>query len=159
MMRIADETDADLLAGIIKKAHTDVACRFNLTPENCPKHPSNCTPAWVMGDLVRGVRYLLAEQDSEAVGCVAVEKADPTICYLERLSVLPGNRRNGIGQRLVEQVFQVAADLEVPRIGIGIIADYLELKAWYLKLGFTEGETKTFAHLPFRVLLMTYTLP
>jgi len=80
------------------------------------------------------------------------------MCYLERLSVLACKRRNGIGQRLVEQVFATAADLNVPRIGIGIIADFTELKAWYLKLGFTEGETKTFAHLPFQVLLMVYKL-
>jgi hypothetical protein len=38
------------------------------------------------------------------------------------------------------------------------IADFTELKEWYKKLDFREGETKTFAHLPFRVLLMSYRL-
>jgi len=35
----------------------------------------------------------------------------------------------------------------------------MELKAWYKKMGFREGETKTFAHLPFKVLFMAYHLP
>ncbi len=50
------------------------------------------------------------------------------------------------------------AALGVPQIGIGIIADFSELKAWYKKLGFREGATKTFEHLPFQVLLMAYQL-
>jgi len=50
------------------------------------------------------------------------------------------------------------AALGVPQIGIGIIADFSELKAWYKKFGFREGATKTFEHLPFQVLLMAYQL-
>ncbi len=158
-IRIADEADVELLAEMIRKSHTDVARRFNLTPENCPKHPSNCTTAWIESDLARGVRYYLADWHGEPNGCVAFEHAGPEMGYLERLSVFPAKRRNGLGRMLVERVFQEAVDLEVSQIGIGIIAAFSELKVWYLKLGFQEGETKTFEHLPFQVLLMAYRLP
>ena len=159
MIRNAAEADAGLLAGIIRQSHTDVARRFNLTPANCPKHPSNCAVEWIENDLARGVRYYLANWQEAPVGCVAIEKADPDMCYLERLSVLPENRRHGLGQRLVEHAIDVTADLGAARIGIGIIADFSELKTWYQKLGFREGQTKTFAHLPFQVLLMAHELP
>ena len=158
-IRTADAADIDLLATLIKRSHADVAHKFNLTPENCPKHPSNCTAAWIENDLERGVRYYLADWHGETVGCVAFEQASPEMGYLERLSVLPENRRNGIGCRLVDRVFQEAAVLCVSQIGIGVIADFSELKKWYKKLDFREGETKTFTHLPFRVLLMSYRLP
>jgi len=158
MIRTADESDAKLLAMIINQSHADVARQFNLTPENCPKHPSNCADEWIENDLARGVSYYLADYQGEPAGCIALEHANPDMCYLERLSVLPENRRNGLGRRLVEHVFKVAADLDVWEIGIGIIADFIELKEWYKKLGFREGETRAFAHLPFRVLLMTYRL-
>jgi GNAT superfamily N-acetyltransferase len=158
-IRIADKADAELLAALIRKSHAGVARRFNLTPENCPKHPSNCTPAWMESDLARGVRYYLADWQGQPAGCVALEHANPQMVYLERLSVLPEKRRKGLGRQLVARVFQATADLGVPQIGIGIIADFEELKAWYIKLGFQEGETKTFEHLPFRVLLMAYRLP
>ena len=158
IIRTAHEADIDLLATVIKNSHADVARRFNLTPENCPKHPSNCVPAWIENDLARGVRYFLADWHGATAGCVALEQADPGMVYLERLSVLPEKRSNGIGRRLVDQVIQATADLGIPQIGIGIIAEFVELKAWYLQLGFRKGETKTFAHLPFRVLLMSYRL-
>ena len=158
MIRIADETDAGLLADIIRRSHADVARRFHLTPENCPKHPSNCTPAWIESDFARGVRYFLTDWQGAPVGCVALEQANPEIVYLERLSVLPAQRRHGLGQQLVERVIQESAELGVPRIGIGIIADFAELKTWYAKLGFHEGETRKFDHLPFKVLLMAYDL-
>jgi len=157
-VRIADESDVDLLAEMTRKSHADVARRFNLTPENCPKHPSNCTPAWIVNDLARGVRYFLVDWQGEPAGCVALEQADAEMVYLERLSVLPENRRKGLGRRLVEHVISATDELGVPQIGVGIIADFVELKDWYLKMGFKEGATKTFAHLPFQVLLMAYRL-
>ncbi len=36
--------------------------------------------------------------------------------------------------------------------------DDKELKRWYLKIGFVEGETKEVDHSPFLVLFITYTL-
>ena len=47
IIRTADVHEASLLAHLIRSAYGDVATRFNLTPQNCPKHPSNCTPDWV----------------------------------------------------------------------------------------------------------------
>ena len=41
-IREARRSEAGLLADIISRANQDVAQRLGLTPENCPKHPSNC---------------------------------------------------------------------------------------------------------------------
>ena len=158
-IKAAGRADIKRLAAIIQASHADVARRFNLTLGNCPKHPSNCTPDWIENDLARGVRYFVADSEGGPIGCVAMEQANPQMVYLERLSVLPEQRRRGIGRHLVERIFHETANLGVPRIGIGIIADFNELKVWYQKLGFREGETKTFEHLPFQVLLMAYDLP
>lgn len=43
-------------------------------------------------------------------------------------------------------------------MSIGIISDHTELRCWYAKIGFIEGETKAFNHLPFKVTLMEYIL-
>jgi hypothetical protein len=32
------------------------------------------------------------------------------------------------------------------------------MKDWYKRLGFVEGESKEFSHLPFRVTFMSYDL-
>lgn len=148
--------DIDILAGIIRTSFRDVAERFGLTPENCPKHPSNCTAQWVREDMDRGVVYFILESEGIAAGCVALERAEGGECYLERLAVLPDRRRRGLGRALVDHVLTQAGRLGADRVGIGIIAAQTDLKEWYRTRGFVEGETKGFAHLPFRVTFMSY---
>ena len=157
-IRTANADDISLLSSIIRAAFRDVAERFNLTPENCPKHPSNCADEWIERDLARGVTFYILEDGGTPAGCVALEKAGDDVCYLERLAVLPEHRRKGVGKALVDHVFSQARDLGAKRTGIGIIAEDAQLKRWYRKIGFVEGETRKFEHLPFLVMFMTYDL-
>jgi diamine N-acetyltransferase len=154
----AGTVDIILLSRLIRNSHQDVAKRFGLTLENCPKHPSNCTDDWIENDLARGVIYYIMNHNDDPVGCVAVEQASPDVCYLERLSVLPEQRRKGFGRALVTNVLLKAKTLGACKVDIGIISGYNELKEWYKKIGFIEGQTKEFAHLPFRVTFMSYRL-
>ena len=154
IIREAQSSDVPKLSGLIRRAYRDVADRFELTPTNCPKHPSNCTDEWIENDLSRGVRYFILEKEHKPLGCVAVEMAGDGLCYLERLAVLPHERRKGYGQQLVKHVFQEARELNVKKISIGIINRQTELKQWYQKIGFIEGEIKNFNHLPFQVCFM-----
>ena len=156
-MHIREANSRDpILSGLIRDAFRGVAETFGLTRENCPKHPSNYTDEWIETDLDRGVIYYILENDGISVGCVALEKAGPDLCYLERLAVLPGNRRNGFGKALVDHVIAQARGLGAQLISIGIIADDTDLKRWYKKLGFVELETQAFEHLPFLVTFMSY---
>lgn len=157
-MRRAGLKDTSLLCSLINDSHRDVADRFGLTPENCPKHPSNCTREWIENDLLRGVVYYIMEHDERPVGCVGVEQASPDVCFLERLSVLPDQRKQGFGRALVDNAIIKAKTLGALQVDIGIIAQHTELKRWYSKIGFMEGKTKEFPHLPFRVTFMSYKL-
>lgn len=154
MIREAEPKDCDLLAEIIRHSFRDVAFRFSLTEDNCPKHPSNCTALWIEQDILRGVRYFILSADENPVGCVGIERAGGDVCYLERLAVLPEMRGRGFGVRLVQYALSQAASMGAGRVGIGIIAEHAELRQWYEKLGFVEIQTKSFAHLPFNVCLM-----
>ena len=155
-IKMADPRDAPLLTRLIRESFRDVAERFNLTAVNCPKHPSNCGEEWIKKDFNRGVIYYILEHQGEPFGCVALERARPDQCYLERLAVLPGMRKRGFGRTLVEHVFSQAENLGVKEISVGIIAKQTELKNWYQKMGFIVGETKGFDHLPFFVTFMSY---
>lgn len=150
-IRKAGPQDISKLAGLIRDAYQDVAQRFHLTPKNCPKHPSNCTDSWVGKDMERGVVYFLLHDGGEAIGCVALERANEQEGYLERLAILPRYRQSGFGRSLVNHIVNEARSLGLERIGIGIIAKQLELKQWYQGMGFVEQGTKTFSHLPFDV--------
>jgi hypothetical protein len=60
---------------------------------------------------------------------------------------------------LVDYVFERAKDAGLKQISIGIIAEQTDLLWWYRKIGFVEGDTKEFEHLPFLVTFMMHQLP
>ena len=153
-IRQASISDIKTLTRIIRNSYHTVADKFGFNNDNCPKHPSNCTDKWVKSDMERGITYFLLESCGKGIGCVALEKANQDLWYLERLAVIPESRNKGFGKSLVEYVFHEAQLHRCKRISIGIIAKQNELKNWYSKFGFKEGLTKSFDHLPFEVTFM-----
>jgi ribosomal protein S18 acetylase RimI-like enzyme len=154
IVRRAAADEAAELAQLIREAFRDVAQRFALTPQNCPKHPSNCTRAWIEADFDRGVQYFILEEDGARMGCVGLEHPKPEIWYLERLCIRPARRRRGLGRMLARHALARAAAGGAQQVGIGIIADQTELGDWYARIGFAPVRRQRFAHLPFEVLFM-----
>lgn len=148
--------DAQLISEIVSESNRDVAIKFGLDANNCPKHPSFYNEEWVKADFGRGEQYFILESKTIAYGCVAVERPNDEVLYLNRLSVLPPYRKQGCGRNLVEFVIKEAKSACVNVISIGIIGEHTELLKWYKKLGFMPTETKSFPHLPFTVQYMTY---
>ncbi len=155
-INVAYTKQVTTISGIIRSAYLEVAERFDLNLENCPKHPSNCTDQWIQSDLDRGVTYYLLELAGKPVGCGALEMVNDELCYLERVAVLPEYKRRGLGRKLVDHLLNQAMQKGVREVGIGIIAKQQELMNWYQRIGFDKGETKRFDHLPFEVMFMKY---
>ncbi len=148
--------DRPTVAMLVSESNKTVAVKFGLNVENCPKHPSFCTESWVDADIARGETYfLLDDEQGEPIGCVAYESAGPKRAYLNRLSVLPAFRGGGAGAQLVRHVVEHARGNGIESISIGVIGEHADLRRWYNKLGFVDGETKHFSHLPFSVKYMT----
>jgi GNAT superfamily N-acetyltransferase len=158
LIRKATSRDVSVLSGLIRDSFYGVAERFDITPENCPKHPSNYADEWIKEDFARGVEYYILEQNGLSQGCVGLEEGRTDLWYLERLAVLPEGRKRGFGRRLIEHVFSVAETLGAKEISIGVIAGEKDLRGWYKKIGFVEEETKRYKHLPFLVTFMRYEL-
>lgn len=154
----APRTEAELLAAIVSESNKDVARQFGLTASTTPHHPSLCTSDWIRADYDRGERYFLFQQGKDTVGCVACEQPDAQTFYLNRLSVLPAWRHQGIGEKLVKHVLERARAQGVEQVSVGIIAAHTVLKRWYITLGFEEGVTRSFDHLPFEVTYLRYVL-
>lgn len=159
MIREASRGDVDLLTSLIRESFRDVAARFGLTPDNCPTHPSFCTPQWVESAMEKGIRFYVVESDDEPCGCVALERHDDQVCYLERLAVLPGHRERGLGRALTEHACDQAGKMGARRVEIGIISEHTELEDWYRRLGFGVTGTADFDNLPFEVTFMAREIP
>jgi N-acetylglutamate synthase-like GNAT family acetyltransferase len=155
IIRDANEADIDTLVTLLRSSFSDVAERFELTIENCPKNLAFCTNERVKSDFARGLKYYILEESGQSCGCVAIEKAGPDVCYLERLAVLPEHRRKGYGKTLVNHIFDQAGKNGAQKVEIGIISEDTKLKNWYTKFGFVQKATKNFDHLPFVVAFMS----
>ena len=136
-----------------------MAARFDLTLEKAPTHPSHCTSDWVLTAMNKGIPYYILEYENQPVGCVALERANREVCYLERLAVLPDFRQKGLGRALVRHAMKQAAAIGVRRLEIAIISEQEELQVWYEDFGFIVNRRKRFDHLPFEVAFMGLNLP
>ncbi len=154
VIRDAKKTDKEVLVPLIRDSFRDVAEKFALTAESCPKFPAFNAKERVEGDYEKGLKYFILEENGRACGCVALEKASPDLCYLGRLAVLPEYRDKGFGGALVNHLFERARKSGIRRVEIGIISKHRKLKNWYRKLGFIQKGTKKFDHLPFNVAFM-----
>jgi GNAT superfamily N-acetyltransferase len=153
-IRPASGQDVEVLSNLISRSFRNVAERFGLTPANCPRHPSNCTPAWIAYDLAAGKQYLLLEIAQAPAGCVAIKRSDARTGKIERLAVLPEHRLAGCGRLLLDRALQTLRDMGLARAELAIIADHTDLRDWYVRRGFLPTGTKRFDHLPFAVSFM-----
>ncbi|MBU1567342.1 MAG: GNAT family N-acetyltransferase [Proteobacteria bacterium] len=156
IIREASSEDITTLAMLISEANQDVATKLGLHAGNCPKHPSLCTDDWITADLARGQRYFIVEEASACIACVAFVNPRTGLAYMNRLSVLPAHRNQGVGTRLVQHIINLSRAASVHTIGIGVIGEHEVLLRWYRKLGFKDGETRNYPHLPFSVKHMSY---
>lgn len=56
-------------------------------------------------------RLLMAVEDGENVGCVALRPSGDRLCELTRLYVRPAHRKKGIGRRLAETIIEEARSI------------------------------------------------
>jgi GNAT superfamily N-acetyltransferase len=141
-------------ARVISASFATVAREQGLTRDNCPTHPSFTTSDELKKMRGRGIELYGLHLDGGLAGFVALEPADEASCYLEKLAVLPEHRHRGYGRQLVDFACSRASDLGAKSISAGIIDRQEVLKNWYLSLGFSITEVRSYPHLPFKVCFM-----
>ncbi len=143
--------DARLLQEHLREAGAE---QFNLTPQNCPTHPSFIKDEQLAALKKRGLTFFGFFTNNEQIGFVAVEKSDSRLFYLEKLAVLPDHRHRGSGGRLVRHALEYIRRSGGKKVSIGIINEHTVLKNWYAQIGFKEVNTRKFLHLPFTICFM-----
>ncbi len=151
---IRDENQIKKSVAVIRESFETVAWEFNLTQENCPTHPSFVTYDRMMELYRKGLHFFALFADDKQTGFVAIERADETLYYMEKLAVVPPERHQGYGTQLVRFVCDYVAGQGARKLSIGTINEHTVLKDWYKRLGFVETGINKFYHLPFTVCFM-----
>lgn len=144
----------DECAKVIRDSFITVAHDFGLTRENAPTNPAFLEADALNKMYEKNIKMFAVCKNDVQIGFVAVEKADDTLYYMEKLAVLPEYRHKGCGKMIMDFVTSFVKDRGGKRVSIGIINENTVLKNWYMSYGFRETGTKAFPHLPFTVCFM-----
>ena len=84
-------------------------------------------------------RLLLAYDDNESAGCVALRKIDDGICEMKRLFVRDKFRGQGLGRSLIDAIISEAKDIGYKRMRLDTLPPKMnDAIALYRSFGFKE---------------------
>ena len=84
-------------------------------------------------------RLLLAFQETQLAGCVALHKLEPVTCEMKRLYLRPQFRGRGLGRVLAERIIAEARQIGYHHMRLDTVEPVMkDAVAMYRKLGFKE---------------------
>ena len=136
-VRIADQEDAESIAGIINSAFRRAEEFFIDT--------DRIDVASVLNFLATG-KFLLAESEGLVLGCVYVEPGplDNGRAYLGLLAIDPARQHSGLGSMLMDAAEDYCRRQSCSFIDIKVVNLRKELSGFYHKRGYVETGTSPF---------------
>ena len=84
-------------------------------------------------------RLLLAEQEGQLAGCVALHQLEPGICEMKRLYLRSQFRGQGLGRALADRIIGEARQIGYRRMRLDTVEPVMkDAVAMYRKIGFRE---------------------
>lgn len=151
MIKLIERSEIPECVRVIKASFLTVANELGFTPENAPgftafaineerlyqqyDHEHRPMYAYYDGEKIVGYYSLLLLENGEI--------------ELNNLCVLPDYRHEKIGQKLLENAFIQAKELNCVKMKIGIVEENRALRKWYEKHGFNHTGTQKLDFFPF----------
>ena len=101
---INPEEDVSAVLKVLNLSHGTIARDFNFTKEDNPTNNAFIDEKTLREQLKNGIALYGLKLGNRLVGCIAIEKSkrEADTYYIEKVSVLPEFRHQGIGVRLMD---------------------------------------------------------
>jgi putative acetyltransferase len=84
-------------------------------------------------------RLLLAMENEQLAGCIALRKLEPQVCEMKRLFLRPAYRGKGLGKILVQSIIDEARTIGYTHMRLDTLAGRMDQAiALYRSIGFVE---------------------
>jgi putative acetyltransferase len=84
-------------------------------------------------------RLLLAMEDDQLAGCIAMRRLEPRVCEMKRLFLRPGYRGKGLGETLVDAIIDEALEIGYTHMRLDTLPGRMDKAiALYRSMGFVE---------------------
>jgi ribosomal protein S18 acetylase RimI-like enzyme len=149
--RFAAGTDREIAAivALVESAYRGPASRVGWTTE-ADLLGGQRTDAAAVREIITaaGSGVLLAEEESELVGCCQLQRRVGGVAYFGMFSVRPTEQGQGRGRAIVAEAERFARqEWAARRMSMTVIRQRGELIAWYERLGYRlTGETQPFPY-------------
>lgn len=91
---------------------------------------------------------LIAVEDQDVLGCVALRKIEDNVCEMKRLFVRSAHRGRGIGRKLAQAVISASRNMGYTRMRLDTISSMKEATTLYRSLGFRDTKSYCFNPVP-----------
>ena len=147
-MRIEDIPEC---VSVIRSAFKTVADDLGFTPENAPRFTAFATNEkrlYYQFTEEHRPMYVF-EKDGRMIGYYSLAILNDDEIELNNLSVLPDQRHNGTGKKLLEDCFSRAKETGAKKVKIGIVEENKILRRWYEDQGFVHTGSVKYDFFPF----------
>lgn len=148
-IRPADATELPALVELVNAAYRGDSSRRGWTTE-ADLLGGQRTDSQSLGAQLTAANavVLVAERESQLIGCVFLEQTAGAEAYLGMLTVDPRGQATGLGSALLTAAERYVRDTFGARaLRMTVIAQRSELIAWYERRGYTRtGETQPFPY-------------
>ena len=135
--------EVEMLWNALHQHHEEVAPHFGITlelEESWKRRKANYQK-WLRQP---GTRLFIAKDSEKSIGYALVRiiggsetwKSGDRIAELETFSVLPGYRREGLGSRLMAEIYAFLREEGIQEIGVTVVNTNVEAIRFYQKHGF-----------------------
>jgi len=151
MIKEVQKEDIVECVKVIRESFITVADEFGFTVANAQRFTAFATTEErLIWHLLGEHRPMYAYYEGDViVGYYSLLKQENNECELNNLCVLPEYRHKKIGEKLLNNAFEVAKSLGCNKMNIGIVEENQVLRKWYESFGFVHVGTQKFDFFPF----------